>query len=162
MLTKDRVASMIEESDGRFLVDRAVYCDPEIYESEIDQFFENGWVFLAHEGQIAKPGDYFSTKMGRQPVFLVRKKDGGIGGYINACAHKAASLVPFESGRASAFTCRFHGWVFNAEGKCIKIKNEEPIKICLPTGITTLPLAASIVVGPTVKPFCTIKLRSDI
>ena len=125
MLTKDRVASMIEESDGRFLVDRAVYCDPEIYESEIDQFFENGWVFLAHEGQIAKPGDYFSTRMGRQPVFLVRKKDGGIGGYINACAHKAASLVPFESGRASAFTCRFHGWVFNAEGKCIKIKNEE-------------------------------------
>ena len=33
-----------------------------------------------------------------------------------------------------------------------------PIKICLPTGITTLPLAASIVVGPTVKPLCTTKL----
>lgn len=125
MLMKSRVASMVEERNGRFLVDRAVYFDPEIYAAEIEYFFESGWVFLCHESQIAKPGDYYSTKMGRQPVFLVRKKDGGIGGYVNACAHRGASLVPFEHGRASAFTCRFHGWVFNAEGKCIKIKNEE-------------------------------------
>jgi hypothetical protein len=33
-----------------------------------------------------------------------------------------------------------------------------PIVICLPTGIVILPLAASIVVGPTVRPLCTTKL----
>lgn len=125
MLKGNRIASLIDDSSGRFRVDRAVYSDPEIFESELELFFEGGWVFLAHESQIRNSGDYFSTRIGRQPVFLVRKKDGGIGGFINACAHRAATLVPLEHGRANVFTCRFHGWAFDQDGRCIKIKNEE-------------------------------------
>lgn len=121
----ERVASLIEDRAGRFRVDRSVYLDADIFEAEMELFFEGGWVFLAHESQIKNPGDYFSTRIGRQPVFLVRKKDGGIGGYINACAHRGATLVPYEHGRANVFTCRFHGWVYNQDGRCIKIKNED-------------------------------------
>src|SRR4051794_37821663 len=117
MLAKNRLAALIDERGGRFRVDRAVYNDPDIFQAELEVFFESGWVFLAHESQIAKPGDYFSTRIGRQPVFVLRKKNGAIGGYINACAHRGATLVPFEQGRANVFTCRFHGWVFNHEGK---------------------------------------------
>ena len=113
MVMSDRIAAMIDEREGRFRVDRAIYSDPDIFELEMDLFFEGGWVFLAHESQIRNSGDYFSTRIGRQPVFLVRKKDGGIGGFINACAHRAATLVPLEHGRANLFTCRFHGWAFN-------------------------------------------------
>jgi benzoate/toluate 1,2-dioxygenase alpha subunit len=125
MLMKNRIASLVDERDGHFRVDRSVYLDEEIFEAEMEIFFEGGWVFLAHESQVAKPGDYFATRMGRQPVFLVRKKDGAIAAYINACAHRGATLLPFEHGRANVFTCRFHGWVFNHDGRCIKIKNEE-------------------------------------
>ena len=125
MLMKTRIASLIDEREGRFRVDRAVYSDPDIFEAEMAEFFEGGWVFLAHESQLKNAGDYFATRIGRQPVFLIRKKDGSLGGYINACAHRGATLVPYEHGRANALTCRFHGWVFNLDGRCIKIKNEE-------------------------------------
>ena len=125
MLMKTRIASLIDEREGRFRVDRAVYSDPDIFEAEMAEFFEGGWVFLAHESQIRDPGDYFATRIGRQPVFLIRRKDGSIGAYINACSHRGATLLPYEHGRASVLTCRFHGWVFNQEGRCIKIKNEE-------------------------------------
>ena len=47
-------------------------------------------MYLAHESQIREPGDYFSTRIGRQPVFVVRKRDGGIAAFINACAHRGA------------------------------------------------------------------------
>jgi benzoate/toluate 1,2-dioxygenase alpha subunit len=125
MLARERIAAMVEEGDGRFRVDRAVYLEPELFEAELSVFYEGGWVFLAHESQIRTAGDYFATRMGRQPVFLVRKKDGSIAGYLNACAHRGATLVPYEQGRASVFRCRFHGWVYNHDGRCMVIKNEE-------------------------------------
>ena len=125
MLMKNRLAALVDDREGQFRVDRQIYLDEEIFEAEMREFFEGGWIYLAHESQIRNPGDYVSLKMGRQPVFVVRKKDGGIGGYLNACSHRAATLVPFQQGKATVFTCRFHGWAFNHDGKCIKIKNED-------------------------------------
>ncbi|MFM9972068.1 MAG: aromatic ring-hydroxylating oxygenase subunit alpha [Burkholderiales bacterium] len=125
MLMKNRIASFIDDRDGQFRVDRSVYLDEDLFNAEMAFLFEGGWVYLAHESQIREAGDYFSTRIGRQPVFVVRKRDGGIAAYINACAHRGATLVPFEHGKANAFVCRFHGWAFNHEGRCIKIKGEE-------------------------------------
>jgi benzoate/toluate 1,2-dioxygenase alpha subunit len=125
MQMRHKLAALVEESDARFRVDRAVYFDPEVFEAEVAAFFEGGWVYLCHESQLRSPGDYFSTQMGRQPVFVTRRKDGSLGAYINACAHRGATLVPLQSGHVSAFTCRFHGWVFGLDGRCIKIKNQD-------------------------------------
>jgi benzoate/toluate 1,2-dioxygenase subunit alpha len=119
-LIDDRAAT-----EGVFRVDRGVYLDGEILQRELDVFFENGWVYLCHESQIPEPGDYFSTHMGRQPVFVNRRKDGGVGACINACAHRAAILTPFRQGNAKVFTCRFHGWAYDDAGKCIRIKGEQ-------------------------------------
>ncbi|MBM3486835.1 MAG: Rieske 2Fe-2S domain-containing protein [Alphaproteobacteria bacterium] len=111
--------------DGVFRVDRSVYTDPAIFETEMAKIFEGNWVYLCHESQIAKPGDYFSTEIGREPVFVIRKKDGGIACFLNACSHRGAVLTPFKQGNANVLTCRFHGWAYASDGTCIKTKNEE-------------------------------------
>ena len=36
------------------------------------------WVFLAHETEIAKPGDFVSRTMGQAPVVVVRDNDGSV------------------------------------------------------------------------------------
>ena len=125
MQMRDKLAALIDESAGRFRIDRAVYSDPDVFDAELNCFYEGGWLYLCHESQIKQPGEYFATRMGRQPVFLVRQKDGSVGGFINACAHRGATLVPTQSGKVSTFTCRFHGWVFALDGRCMKIKNQE-------------------------------------
>ena len=125
MSLQDKLADLIDERGEQFRVDRSVYFDPEVFEAEMAALIEGGWIYLCHESQIARPGDYFSTRMGRQPVFAVRRKDGGIGGFINACAHRGATLALHEHGNANAFTCRFHGWVFAQDGRCIRIKNQD-------------------------------------
>ena len=48
------------------------------FEAEIERIFEGGWVFLCHESQVEKPGDYFATEIGRQPVFVMRQQDGSL------------------------------------------------------------------------------------
>lgn len=125
MQMRHNLAALIDDSAERFRVDRAVYFDPDVFEAELDSFFEGGWVYLCHESQLRQPGEYFAAKMGRQPVFIVRRKEGTLAAYINACSHRGAMLVPLQTGKEAAFTCRFHGWVFNLDGRCIKIKNEE-------------------------------------
>ena len=111
--------------EGMFRVDRHIYLDPALYDAEMTRIYERGWVFLCHESQVAKPGDYFATHIGRQPVFAMRQKDGAIGAFINACAHRGAILTPMQRGNARVLTCRFHGWAYDMAGQCIKIKNQE-------------------------------------
>jgi len=118
--------------EGIYRVDRAVYTDQALFEAEMTRIFEKTWVFLCHESQVAQHGDYFSTHIGLQPVFVIRRKDGGLGCYVNACSHRGAILTPTRQGRATTLTCRFHGWCYNAEGRCTKVKNE---KVGWPEGL---------------------------
>ena len=120
MLMKSRIARYIDDRDGQFRVDRAVYLDEEIFAAEIEHLFEGGWVYLAHESQIREPGDYFSTRIGRQPVFVVRKKDGGIGGYLEAStlgsmvtyleSNTFTNVWPWDVCAAFGYACVRGGW----------------------------------------------------
>ncbi len=107
-----------------FRIDRRAFHDAELHEAEMALIFERQWNYLCHESQIARPGDYFATHIGRQPVYAIRRADGGIGAYLNACAHRGAVLTPCRSGNARILTCRFHGWSYDTEGRCVKIKNQ--------------------------------------
>ena len=88
--------------DRVFRVDRAIYNDPDILEAEYRNIFEANWVFLCHDAHVRSPGDYFATHIGRQPVFVVRKPDGALACYLNACGHRGATLVTKRIGNARA------------------------------------------------------------
>lgn len=120
-------ASLVDDrvDEGVFRVDRSVYTDQAIFDAEMAQIFERGWVFLCHESQIPDEGSYFATEIGRQPVMVVRQADNSIRAFINACSHRGAVLTPKKQGRAKIFTCRFHGWAYNCDGRCVRIKQEE-------------------------------------
>ena len=118
-LVDDRVA------DGVFRVDRSVYTDPEVFDAEMVQIFEGGWIYLCHESQIPDEGSYYATDIGFTPVVVIRQKDGGLKTFINACSHRAAILTPRKQGKARVLTCRFHGWAYSCEGRCVRIKQEK-------------------------------------
>ena len=124
-MSTNKYDKLIKEDSGELLVDRSIYIDQEVFNDEIKNIFESTWNYVAHESQIKEPGDYFSTHIGHQPIFIVRKADGTVSAFLNACSHRGATLVPFESGNSKAFRCRFHGWTFNSDGKCLVIKNQD-------------------------------------
>ncbi|MEE2955909.1 MAG: Rieske 2Fe-2S domain-containing protein [Pseudomonadota bacterium] len=126
-LTKDRIEGLIDDrvEQGSFRVDRSIYTDTDIFNIEMERIFENGWVYLCHESQIADSGCYYATEIGRQPVVVIRQKEGGIAAFINVCSHRGAILTPKKMGKALTLTCRFHGWAYNSEGRCIRIKNQK-------------------------------------
>ena len=110
---------------GLFRVDRDIFTDPELFELEMTHIFEGNWVYLAHESQIPNPNDYFTTHIGRQPIIIARNKAGELNGFINACSHRGAMLCRHKRGNKSTYTCPFHGWTFNNNGKLLKVKDPE-------------------------------------
>jgi benzoate/toluate 1,2-dioxygenase alpha subunit len=118
-----RYAAFIDDrpKDRVFRIDRAIYNDPEILEAEYRNIFESGWVFLCHDGHVPKVGDFFATHIGRQPVFVVRKPDGKLACYLNACGHRGATLVTARTGNSTNFTCPYHGFCFDTAGQCTAV-----------------------------------------
>ncbi len=123
LLNRRSFADYIDDrpKDGVFRIDRAIYNDPDILEAEYCNIFEANWVFLCHEAHVRNPGDYFATHIGRQPVFVVRKRDGTLACYLNACGHRGATLVTARIGNTKQFVCPYHGFCFDTAGKCTAV-----------------------------------------
>lgn len=98
-------------------VHRSVYTDPAIFELEMDRIFGHAWIYVGHESQIPRPGDYLSTRIGRVPLLLTRHSDGRVCLLHNQCAHRGAQLVTAESGHAAEFRCCYHGWTYGTDGR---------------------------------------------
>lgn len=97
-------------------VHRAVYTDPALFELELDRIFGRAWLVVGHESQIARPGDFFTTRMGREPVIVTRHTDGSVRVLINRCAHRGARVCEAAAGSTAEFVCSYHGWTYGTDG----------------------------------------------
>ena len=128
-IMKGKFSDYLDErpDDGIYRLDRRVFTDPEIFELEMKLVFEKTWLYLCHESQIAKPHDFLTTYMGRQPVIINRGQDGQIRGFINACAHRGSQLVNLSKGNKKVFACPFHGWCYKSDGQLVDYCNKENV-----------------------------------
>jgi phenylpropionate dioxygenase-like ring-hydroxylating dioxygenase large terminal subunit len=114
-------------SDIRALVEpdrvhRKCYTDPEIFALEMQNIHEKTWIYVGHESQVKNPGDYYTTLIGRQPMIMVRGKDGKVHVLYNRCPHRGALLCPDRNGNTGqTFKCSYHAWRFNLDGSLLKI-----------------------------------------
>lgn len=127
----DRVEQVLDEAviddreAGIIRANRQIFTDEEIFELEMKHIFEGNWVYLAHESQVAEPGDYYTTYIGRQPVVITRDKNGDLHCLINACQHRGAMLCRKKQDNRKTITCPFHGWTYRNDGKLLKVKDPE-------------------------------------
>jgi phenylpropionate dioxygenase-like ring-hydroxylating dioxygenase large terminal subunit len=97
-------------------VHRSVYADPAIFDLEMERIFGRAWLILGHESQVKSPGDYFTTRMGREPVVVVRKDNSQIGVLVNRCAHRGSMVCTEGRGNVERFVCPYHGWSYDRGG----------------------------------------------
>lgn len=118
--------AVIDDADaGIYRTNRRIFTDEDIFELEIKHIFEGNWIYLAHESQVANPGDYFTTFIGRQPVVITRDKSGELHCLINACAHRGAMVCRRKTDNRMTLTCPFHGWTFRNDGTLLKVKDPD-------------------------------------
>ena len=118
---------VVQESaeTGHYRCRRNIFTDPHLFGLEMKHIFEGNWIYMAHESQIPNKNDYFTTFMGRQPVFIARNRQGELNAFINACSHRGAMICRHKRDNKATFTCPFHGWTFNNNGKLLKVKDPD-------------------------------------
>ncbi|MGN6228391.1 MAG: aromatic ring-hydroxylating oxygenase subunit alpha [Dyella sp.] len=79
--------------------------------------FARSWQLVAHQGQLAEPGDHVVEQVGHVPVIVVRGQDGVLRGFVNVCRHRAGPLALCNGKGARALHCKYHGWTYTLEGQ---------------------------------------------
>ena len=98
------------------LLPRRFYVDPEIFERERVQVFEQQWQFLGHVSQIPSTGDYFVEDICGESILVVRGQNEQIHAFLNHCRHRGHRLCKDASGQARIFTCPYHQWSYRLDG----------------------------------------------
>lgn len=92
-----------------------------VFELEKRAIFNKSWLFCTHALRFAKPGDYYSFTFTGINFFLIKSKnDGKIRAFHNVCRHRAFPVVRKEQGLLTVIGCKYHGWLYNSEGKLTK------------------------------------------
>jgi choline monooxygenase len=102
----------------------AVYCSQERLTREIEKIFMREWLLVGRVEEVEKPGDYFTQRVGDEPIVVVREKDGNVQTFANVCRHRGVQ-VAWNAGNTKYFSCPYHGWVYDTSGKLVSAQHLE-------------------------------------
>lgn len=118
------------------------YISPEWYEKEKDKIFRKVWLCVGRVNELPRAGDYKVKRIeaAGTSAIVIRGKDGEIRAFHNMCAHRGNTVVTesgdesYGSSRAAVLTCRFHGWVYGADGALRSVPSENRFYDCFDKG----------------------------
>jgi phenylpropionate dioxygenase-like ring-hydroxylating dioxygenase large terminal subunit len=111
----------VQEIIRQNAVHRAAYIDPAVFALEEERIFRRAWLYVAHESEVPRAGDFVLTRMGPEEVLLVRREDGALALLHNRCAHRGARIVTQSSGNAPQFRCPYHAWTYRLDGSLLGV-----------------------------------------
>ena len=93
------------------------YRDAEFFAVEIERIFRPAWQIVAHESDLAAPGDYVTFDHIGESIILIRGEDGVARAFTNVCRHRGARIVEEANGCARRLVCPYHGWTYGTDGR---------------------------------------------
>ncbi|MES1990995.1 MAG: aromatic ring-hydroxylating dioxygenase subunit alpha [Pseudomonadota bacterium] len=104
---------------GIFRVSRRAFTEQSVLEHEQRELFNKCWLYLGHESEVAKPGDFLTRSVAGRKIIFARNKEGKVTGFFNTCPHRGAMVCREKQGSANMFRCFYHSWAFDLDGKLI-------------------------------------------
>lgn len=99
----------------------SIYTDPAIYAREMSHIFRRAWLYVAHDSELATPGDYLTRSVAGEPLIICRDQDGHVRVMLNRCTHRGNTVCQDPRGNAQFFRCRYHGWTYANTGDLLGV-----------------------------------------
>ncbi|MDO9459908.1 MAG: Rieske (2Fe-2S) protein, partial [Alphaproteobacteria bacterium] len=104
-----RSTYVIDDGDGGlFKVARKSFVDDAVLEDERRRIFDRCWLYLGHESEIAKPGDFVTRAIAGRNLIFNRDRSGAINAFYNTCTHRGAMVCREIKGNSRNFACFYH------------------------------------------------------
>ena len=117
---------IVDDRDKKtFLLDREVLVSDDILRQEMSHIFGRCWIYVGHDSELKKPGDFCSRKVAGRPVIFVRDQAGQVHCLFNTCRHRGAIVCTQRDGNARRFMCIYHGWTYGNDGKLIRVPGDD-------------------------------------
>ncbi|HVP30513.1 MAG TPA: aromatic ring-hydroxylating dioxygenase subunit alpha [Myxococcota bacterium] len=94
----------------------SAYTCPARFARERDVLFRSSPNLVGLSVECPEPGDYLTADLGGVPVVVIRAADGGLRGFVNACRHRASTLLQGCGHTGSGIVCPYHGWTYGLDG----------------------------------------------
>ncbi len=115
----------VEQAPDVLRIPASHYLDEGRAKLEKDKIFKRVPLMLAASCELPKAGDYKSIEAAGVPVLISRATDGTVRAFVNSCSHRGAQIVTEPCGNARRFTCPYHAWAFDLEGKLTGVYQEK-------------------------------------
>jgi phenylpropionate dioxygenase-like ring-hydroxylating dioxygenase large terminal subunit len=92
------------------------YYDKQFYERELSTIFRRKWLMIGRSDEWKSPGDYITFDRIGVPFMVVRDQAGRLRAFANSCRHRG-SQVALGSGNCQSFSCPYHSWVYELDGR---------------------------------------------
>ena len=114
-----------DRTRGAFRVHRSCMTSADLFQREQELIFSRCWIYLGHESEVERPGDYRRRTVAGRPLFFVRGKDGQVRVFLNSCPHRGAMICRRDAGNAEVLRCFYHAWSFNTKGELIGVPGRD-------------------------------------
>ena len=95
----------------------AAYTDGGFLALEYRRWLARTWLYVGRGHEIPEPGDVLPVP--GHPYFLVRNKAGDVRAFQNACRHRGHALVDGPCRGLRLFTCPYHAWSYDLDGRLL-------------------------------------------
>ena len=105
-----------EKADQSWTLPSSWYTDADVFDVEKREIFCRGWWYVGARHDVSTPGQYMTTTIVDQDVFVMRTQTGELRAFYNVCRHRAHHLLEGKGCREK-ITCPYHGWTYDDEGR---------------------------------------------
>lgn len=92
-----------------------VYTSADFLALEEQHIFGREWQCLGRASALKAPGDYLTTRIGAQPVVVLRDEHMQLKAMSNVCLHRMSVLLEGR-GNVRRVICPYHGWNYAFDG----------------------------------------------
>ncbi len=102
-----------------YSLEQPFYIDKDYFQLDMETIWYRDWLFVGHDCEIPKAGNYFTLQIGDYPVVIVRGKDKLIRAFHNTCRHRGHRVCTQERGASAKLVCPYHQWTYDLDGSLV-------------------------------------------
>ena len=106
MRSAEKTIAALKGRRPGYTLPRDFYVDPEIYQLDLQHIFYAQWLFIGHDCEVPRPGDYITAKVGDYPIIVVRDRAGQVRAFHNSCRHRGSRICSKEKGSSVSHAFR--------------------------------------------------------